>query len=103
MTMHVVVEVPFTRHPMSPIVLLSDNATDAVDEAMARHTGSNMERTLLYSIADDGQFVHLNTWHREHICRYCHEEVDKRDGEIVTRFGNDPQCDESPTDNHRMK
>lgn len=103
MTHHVIVEVPFDGPPMLPIALCAQNATDAVDEAVIRHTNSGFERTHLYSIAGNGEFVHLNTWVREHMCRYCHEEVDRRDGEVVTRFGNDPQCDESPDNNHRMK
>jgi hypothetical protein len=47
--------------------------------------------------------VFLNRWVRERVCRYCHEQVDRRDGEVVTRYGNDPQCDESPDNDHRMK
>lgn len=37
------------------------------------------------------------------ICRYCGEELERRDGEWVTKYGNDPQCDESPYDNHAMQ
>lgn len=88
---------------MLPVALSANNVTDAVDEAVIRHTNSGFERTLLYSIAGNGEFIHVNTWHRERVCRYCHEEVERRNGETVTRHGNDPQCDESPDSNHRMK
>jgi hypothetical protein len=34
-------------------------------------------------------------------CKFCSEVIERRDGELVTKFGNDPQCDESPNNNHR--
>jgi hypothetical protein len=33
-------------------------------------------------------------------CRHCGEAIERRDGEWLTKYGNDPQCDESPNDNH---
>lgn len=43
----------------------------------------------------------------EFTCRHCHEAIERRESddrpgtqEWVTKFGNDPQCDASPSDNH---
>lgn len=40
-------------------------------------------------------------------CRHCGEDIERRESddrpgtmEWVTKFGNDPQCDASPSDNH---
>jgi hypothetical protein len=35
-----------------------------------------------------------------HFCSHCKEPTVRWGTEIVTKYGNDPQCDASPTDNH---
>lgn len=46
----------------------------------------------------------------EFTCRYCGDVIERRESdespdrmEWVTKYGNDPQCDASPSDNHRPR
>jgi hypothetical protein len=67
------------------------------------------ENTDLATIVYDGTQAECERYVRDHeraeddLCAHCGEAIERRDDEIVTKYGNDPQCDESPNCNHRFR
>lgn len=105
MPTYMVVEKPKGKAALPPVILAAKRFSAAVLEVRMRFS-SRDEAAFLYRMDPTGTIEMARAFTHDEpadeLCVHCREAIERRDGEIVTKYGNDPQCDSSPNDNHRF-
>lgn len=109
MATYLVVEKVFGKDAMLPVALAATKYVDAVIEAETRFFNPDYEISRLYRLDESGLIESAKVFSRvkdepkDELCAHCGEAIERRDGEVVSKYGNDAQCDASPNDNHRFR
>lgn len=109
MPIYLAVEKPFGRAALPPVMLAAERYTDAESQFTERFGNPTFETAILYRMDDSGAIESAKVLSRaalgkkaDELCVHCGEAIERRDGEVVSKYGNDPQCDASPSDSHRF-
>lgn len=77
------------------IKVVDEGMEAMVEYLIANCPESELAQRVVDTVSEDAP--------KDELCVHCREAIERRDGEIVSKYGNDPQCDASPSDNHRFR